>query len=143
MDHSATDIIAQARAAGRGALDEAAGKALLTRFGMRTPQSCVVADAQAGIAAASAMTAPFVVKVVSPDILHKSDAGGVALHLADSAAVGAAIDRMGQRPAIAGKRLDGWLVEEMASAGVEMVIGGLRDPQFGPMVMVGLGGDFR
>lgn len=142
MDHSATDIIAQARAAGRGALDEAAGKALLTRFGMRTPQSCVVADAQAGIAAASAMTAPFVVKVVSPDILHKSDAGGVALHLADSAAVGAAIDRMGQRPAIAGKRLDGWLVEEMASAGVEMVIGGLRDPQFGPMVMVGLGGIF-
>lgn len=142
MDNSAQDIIAQARRAGRNALDEASGKALLSRFGLRTPRSTVAVDAAAGRKAATGMTAPFVVKVVSPDILHKSDAGGVALGLDDPGAVAEAIDRMAALPAIAGARIDGWLVEEMAGAGREVVIGGLRDPQFGPMVMVGLGGIF-
>lgn len=136
------DLIAAARRAGRAALDESAGKSLLSRFGIQVPRSALVADATAGRTAAAGMDGPFVVKVVSPDILHKSDAGGVALHLADAEAVAAAIDRMAALPAIAAARLDGWLVEEMAPAGQEIVIGGLRDPQFGPMVMVGLGGIF-
>ena len=142
MQASPREIIARARAAGRGALDEAAGKALLAQFGLRCPKSAVVPDAATGQAAADTMTGPFVVKVVSPDILHKSDAGGVALRLADGAAVAEAIATMAARPAIAAARVDGWLVEEMAPAGREVVIGGLRDPQFGPMVMVGLGGIF-
>lgn len=142
QDFDVAATIAAARAAGRTALDEAAGKAVLAQFGIAAPRSAVVADAAAGHAAAAAMRGPFVVKVVSPDILHKSDVGGVALNLADGAAVADAIAAMAARPAIAAARLDGWLVEEMAPQGREMVIGGLRDPEFGPMLMVGLGGIF-
>lgn len=142
QDDTVAALIAQARAAGRAALDEAAGKAVLARFGVATPQSAVVPDAAAGRMAAAGMRGAFVVKVVSPDILHKSDVGGVALGLEDGDAVAGAIETMAARPAIAAARLDGWLVEEMAPQGREMVIGGLRDPEFGPMLMVGLGGIF-
>lgn len=137
-----SEVVAQARAAGRTTLNEAEGKALLAAFGMRTPQSKVVADSAAGAKVAATMTAPFVVKVVSGEILHKSDAGGVALHLPDAQAVARAIDEMASKPVIAAAKVDGWLVEEMAPKGREVVIGGFRDPQFGPMLMVGLGGIF-
>ena len=88
------------------------------------------------------MSPPFVVKVVSPDILHKSDAGGVKVGLTDHAAVSEAVQDMAAIPAIASANVEGYLVEEMAPAGQEIVIGGLNDSQFGPMVMVGLGGVF-
>lgn len=142
QSHGAAEIISRARAEGRSALDEASGKALLSRFGIRTPRSIVVRSAKEGAERAGSLTAPFVVKVVSPDILHKSDAGGVTLHLADGAAVEAAILTMAAKPKIAAATVEGWLVEEMIPAGREVVIGGFRDPQFGPMVMVGLGGIF-
>ncbi|MGD9827690.1 MAG: acetate--CoA ligase family protein [Hyphomicrobiaceae bacterium] len=135
-------LIAEARKAGRSALDEAGGKALLSTYGLSVPRSVLAADAEEAGKAAAGLRAPFVVKVVSPDILHKSDVGGVALNLADAAAVTAAVEAMRQKPGIAAARLDGWLVEEMAPKGLEMVVGGFRDPQFGPMVMVGLGGIF-
>lgn len=141
-DNKAGEIVARARAEGRAALDEASGKALLSGFGIRTPRSCVVPDAEAGARATRDMQGPFVVKVVSPDILHKSDAGGVALRLADGDAVATAIREMAEKPGIAKANVEGWLVEEMAPAGREMVIGGVRDPEFGPMIMVGLGGIF-
>lgn len=138
----ADGLFAQARAQGRSSLDEAAGKALLAGFGIRVPRSRVAATAEEAAAIAGELEGPFVVKVVSPDILHKSDAGGVALRLADAAAVRAAVAAMAARPAIAAARVEGWLVEEMVPAGREVVIGGYRDPQFGPMLMVGLGGIF-
>lgn len=139
---SAAALIAKARAEGRTALAEADGKALLERFGVRSPASFVAADAADARAQLEGRTGPFVAKVVSPDILHKSDSGGVALHLADGTAVAAAIDEMARKPLIAAARVEGWLVEEMIPAGHEIVIGGLKDPQFGPMIMVGLGGIF-
>src|SRR5690606_24634445 len=91
---------------------------------------------------AAGMKGPFVVKVISPEILHKSDVGGVALGLADAAAVEAAVDAMTRKPGIASAHVEGWLVEELAPAGLEIVIGGFRDSRFGPMLMVGLGGVF-
>jgi acyl-CoA synthetase (NDP forming) len=139
---TARNLIARARAEGRNALDEATGKALLQSVGIRTPRSVVVRDAAEGARRAAEMSAPYVVKVVSQDILHKSDAGGVALGLDDGAAVADAIERMSQIPAIAKAKVEGWLVEEMIPKGREVVIGGFRDPQFGPMIMVGLGGIF-
>lgn len=140
--NSAAQIIARARAEGRQALDEATGKALLSHFGIRAPRSFVVTSPEEGMQRVADLTAPFVVKVVSPEILHKSDAGGVTLHLADGAAVSDAIRAMSQKPGIAAAKVEGWLVEEMIPPGREVVIGGFRDPQFGPMIMVGLGGIF-
>ncbi|WP_404863495.1 acetate--CoA ligase family protein [Georhizobium sp. MAB10] len=139
---TARELITTARAEGRTALDEATGKALLQTVGIRTPRSAVVKDAAEGARVADGMAAPLVVKVVSPDILHKSDAGGVSLGLKSPGDVASAIQRMAHLPAIAKANIEGWLVEEMAPAGREIVIGGFRDPQFGPMIMVGLGGIF-
>ncbi|OZI67109.1 acetate--CoA ligase family protein [Bordetella genomosp. 11] len=138
----ARDIIVRAREEHRQALSEADGKALLAAFGIAVPRAVVARDADDAAARAAGLTGPFVTKVVSPDILHKSDAGGVALNLADAAAVGAAVRAMAVRPTIAAARVDGWLVEEMAPRGIEVAVGAVRDPQFGPLIMVGLGGIF-
>jgi acyl-CoA synthetase (NDP forming) len=138
----AQDLIAEARAAKRAALDELAGKRLLASFGVSVPMSLVVQDATAAAAASGNLKSPLVLKVVSPDILHKSDAGGVKVGLGNADEVEEAVRAMMKRPAIESARIDGFLLEEMAPAGLEVVVGGLRDPQFGPLVMVGLGGIF-
>ena len=135
------EIIARVRAKGRTALDEATGKVLLNTFGIRVPRTAVVAAADA-VAALTHLKPPFAVKVVSREILHKSDVGGVKLNIADAAGVERAIAEISKKPGIAGKPIEGWLVEEMIPAGREMVVGGLNDSQFGPMIMVGLGGIF-
>ena len=135
-------LIAEARAAGRPVLTETAGKALLSEFGIAVPRSLVIQDAGEAAAACAKLRPPLVLKVVSPDIVHKSDAGGVKTGLQGPAEVEAAVRAMMRAPKIQAARVDGFLLEEMAPAGQEMVIGGVRDPQFGPMVMVGLGGIF-
>lgn len=142
VESTAQTIFARARAEGRASLDEESGKRLLAGFGIRVPRSAVAKDAAEAAEMAEGMTAPFVVKVVSPEILHKSDAGGVALNLHDAAAVRSAVEGMARKPKIAAAKVHGWLVEEMVPAGREMVVGGFADPQFGPMLMVGLGGVF-
>lgn len=139
---AAADLIAAARAAGRAALDESSGKSVLAHYGVAVPKSIVIQDVTQAAAACAKLRPPLALKVVSPDLLHKSDAGGVAVGLKDAPEVEDAIRAMMKRPAIANARLDGFLLEEMAPAGQEMVIGGFNDPQFGPMVMVGLGGIF-
>ena len=136
------NVIAEARKHQRSALDELAGKALLAHYGVAVPKSVMVADAGEAAAKAAALSFPVVVKVMSPDILHKSDAGGVKTGIGSAAEAADAIRAMMREPAIAAARLDGFLVEEMAPAGQEVMVGGLRDPQFGPLVMVGLGGIF-
>jgi acyl-CoA synthetase (NDP forming) len=136
------DLITQARAAKRVALDEGAGKQLLAGFGVTVPRSLMVKDANEAGAACAKLKAPLALKVVSPDILHKSDAGGVKVGLKTAPEVEEAVRAMMKLPAIAAARIEGFLLEEMAPAGQEIVIGGLRDPQFGPLVMVGLGGIF-
>lgn len=137
-----TDLISVARQQKRTALDEAAGKQLLASFGVRVPKSIVVGSAATVAAELGALKPPFAVKVMSPDILHKSDAGGVRIDLHDAAAVAHAINTMAALPQITNARVDGYLIEEMAPPGQEVVIGAVRDPQFGPLVMVGLGGIF-
>jgi len=135
-------IIAEARARGRGALDEASGKALLSHYGVSVPRNRLVRLPDDVDAAVADLRFPVVVKVVSAEILHKSDAGGVRIGLANAADVRAAIREMSALPAIARARVDGWLIDEMAPPGQEIVVGGLRDPDFGPLIMVGLGGIF-
>lgn len=133
-------IIAEARAARRAALDEFDGKQLLAAYGIAVPRSLLVQDVNEAAEACRQLKPPLVLKVVSPDILHKSDVGGVRTGLEGRAEVEEAIRAMMRLPEIVGARIDGFLLEETAPAGLEVVIGGLRDPQFGPLVMVGLGG---
>ena len=138
----ARSLIEQARRAGRASLDESSGKRLLAAFGIAVPQSVVVQPDEALDAKLAGLTPPYVVKVMSPQILHKSDVGGVRVRVQSAEEVRAAIASMRGNPAIAAHPLDGFLIEDMAPAGQEIVIGGLRDAQFGPLVMVGLGGIF-
>jgi acyl-CoA synthetase (NDP forming) len=139
---SPEEIIAEARRQGRSALDEASGKRLLQSFSIAVPRGLVARDAEDAEAKAKALTPPLVAKVVSSNVLHKSDVGGVRLNLADAMAVREAVAAMGEVAALKAAGIEGWLVEEMAPAGQEIVIGGYRDPKFGPVVMVGLGGIF-
>lgn len=136
------ELITEARKLKRAALDERAGKALLAAHGVAVPKTAVAADAAGVDGAMKGMKCPVVVKVMSPDILHKSDAGGVMVNLGSAAEVKKAINAMAASPKIRGAKIDGYLIEEMAPAGQEVVVGGLRDEQFGPLVMVGLGGIF-
>jgi acyl-CoA synthetase (NDP forming) len=138
----AQQLIEQARQAGRGWLHEADGKRLLACFGVDV-QPFVVATGPDGVAEQIAgLPGPYAVKVLSPDILHKSDAGGVVLHVAGPEGVRAAIAQIAAQPQVRAARVDGYLVEPMSAPGVEVVIGAMRDRQFGPMIMVGLGGIF-
>ena len=139
---TSAQLIAAARAQGRIALDERSGKQLLASFGVAVPKSIVVSDARAVAGMLAALKPPFAVKVMSPDILHKSDAGGVALNLHGAAEVEHAISVMMAAPQIKTARVEGYLIEEMAPPGHELVVGAVRDPNFGPLVMVGLGGIF-
>jgi acyl-CoA synthetase (NDP forming) len=136
------DLIELARKHKRAALDEQSGKALLAQHGVAVPKSSAVTSADGVEQALKSLKLPVVVKIMSPDILHKSDVGGVKVNLKSALEVQGAISAMAASPRIEGAHIDGYLIEEMAAPGQEMVIGGLRDPQFGPMVMVGLGGIF-
>ncbi len=136
------DLLALARAGSRNALNEMEGKALLAGYSVNVPRSVRVADASEVDRRIADKTPPFALKVLSDDILHKSDAGGVRLNLVDAASIKSAIEEMKALPTIDANTIDGFLIEEMATPGKEVVIGGLSDPHYGPMIMVGLGGVF-
>jgi acyl-CoA synthetase (NDP forming) len=139
---SANNLISAAKKEGRAALDELAGKQLLASFGVSVPKSVIAKDAATVAKTIAGMQPPFALKVMSPEILHKSDAGGVKIGLKNADELAQAITTMAAAPQIKNARIDGWLIEEMAPAGQEVVVGAVRDPNFGPLVMVGLGGIF-
>lgn len=139
---SSRALFETARQAGRTALDEATGKRVLSAYGIAVPRSRFVAQAQDVASALGSLSTPFVIKVVSPDVIHKSDVGGVAVGLDSERAVLEAMDSMRERLRAADRRIDGFLVEEMAAPGTEVVIGTVQDPSFGPVLMFGLGGVF-
>ncbi len=95
-------------------------------------------------AAAAALGFPVVIKVLSADIVHKSDIGGVRLGISDRAAAETAFDEIvaASRAAVPDAAIDGCLVAPMVTGGVETILGVQRDPVFGPVVMFGLGGIF-
>jgi acetyltransferase len=115
--------------------------ATLARYGIALPQSAVVNNAAEAAAAAARIGFPLALKIRSPDILHKTEAGGVVLDLKDAAAVEAAADNLiaSARQAYPKARIDGFLVQEMVS-GVEAIVGARGDPLYGPVLLVGTGG---
>ena len=128
--------------AGAGAVSSMEGQALLQSFGVPTAAARLATTADEAVAAARALGYPVVLKIESPDILHKTEAKGVALNLGDEAAVRSAYTTLiaNARQYKADARIAGVLVQTMAKGDVELVIGLKRDPTFGPLVMVGLGG---
>ncbi|MBY0264817.1 MAG: acetate--CoA ligase family protein [Burkholderiales bacterium] len=128
--------------AAAGPVSSLEGQALLQSCGVQTAAAKLATSADAAVAAAEALGYPVVLKIESPDILHKTEAKGVALNLKDAAAVRAAYDRLigNARTYKADARISGVLVQAMAEGTTELVIGLQRDPTFGPVVMVGLGG---
>jgi acetyl-CoA synthetase len=124
------------------ALTEREAKAALATYGIPCVEERLSADRDGAIAAAEALGFPVVLKALSPDMLHKTEAGVIRLNLRNAEEVGAAHDAIlegiaAQSPA---PRLDGVLVQKMVPQGIEIVVGGRVDPQFGPLVVVGLGG---
>ncbi|QLG64167.1 acetate--CoA ligase family protein [Halorarum salinum] len=140
------DPVAAARADGRTTLTEAEAKALLANAGVATTEFAVADDPAAAADAAADIGFPVVLKVSSPSVAHKSewaDGAGVALGLADRDAVETAAERVFDAADAEGIDAE-VLVEEArdVDAGTEVIVGGLRDPSFGPVVLTGLGGVF-
>jgi acyl-CoA synthetase (NDP forming) len=123
---------------------EAAAKRALAAAGVPVLPEHVVQSAAEAAQAAAMLGFPVVLKIVSPDLPHKTEVGGVVLELADAAAVAAAHDAMLARVRAAAPqaRIEGVLVAPMRRGGVELILGSKRDPVFGPVVLVGLGGIF-
>ena len=123
---------------------EFAAKKLAERIGIRATADVLAADADAAVAAAAAMNGPVVLKIASPDIAHKSEAGGVKVNVSGEAAIREAFSQiMASAMAYApNARIDGVLVSPMISGGTEVILGVKRDPVFGAAVMIGLGGIF-
>jgi len=129
---------------GSGALSEADGKRLTSRYGIPVTREKVCTSGEEAVKLAVEIGFPVALKISSKDIPHKSDRGLVKLGLADEASVRAAFDTIGQaaRKAFPSAEIDGVLVQEMLEGGVEVIVGLSRDPQFGPVVLFGLGGIF-
>ncbi|MBF6570658.1 MAG: acetate--CoA ligase family protein [Candidatus Binataceae bacterium] len=145
MDHADIEnLIAQALNQGRSVLNEIESKRIVAglNFPVAIPEPA--STAQAAAATAARLGFPAVLKVLSPEIIHKQDAGGVELDLHSEAQVAMAFERI--RTNLAARmptaRFDGVAVQPMAPGGVELLIGATRDARFGALITVGLGGIF-
>lgn len=125
-----------------GSISEPQGKAVLSAYGIKVPASCVVSLDEPLADIFAQLKAPLAMKVVSHEIIHKSDVGGVVLNLNNVDALMSARTEMAIRLRTQGYEVRHFLIEEMAPKGIEMVVGGFVDSDFGPMVMVGVGGIF-
>jgi acyl-CoA synthetase (NDP forming) len=136
------DPVAAAAALPAGTLTEVEAKGLLRAAGIRCTRETPAATVEAAIAAADTIGYPVVLKLASREVTHKSDAGGVKLRLADAAAVHSAWHEIaaGLQAWQPGAAFTGCLVQEMAGGELEAIVGCRFDPQFGPVVVVGLGG---
>jgi acyl-CoA synthetase (NDP forming) len=136
-------VISSVREDGRLAIGDSEARQILTAYGMRIPESQLAANPDEAIAIASKIGYPVVLKIASPDILHKTDVGGVKVGLDNAGEVRDAFELMVYRAQryLPQAHLWGCLVQEMVpSGGLEVLVGMNRDPQFGPLVTFGLGG---
>ncbi|MGH7047044.1 MAG: acetate--CoA ligase family protein [Stellaceae bacterium] len=127
---------------GGAVLSEAAAKAVLADYGVPLPAEEIAASEDEAVAAATRIGGAVALKVQSPDITHKTEFGAVALRISGEAAVREAYRRVlgNAARAVPDAQIEGVLVQQMAPPGIEVILGISRDPDFGPMLMVGLGG---
>jgi len=137
-------IIAQARSENRKALLESEAKTIVKEYGITIPKFQLATNEKEAAKIAQEIGFPVVAKIVSPEIIHKSDAGGVKIDLKTTADVETAYKTIIENA----KKYDpkanllGVLIMEMAPKGTEVIVGAIRDPQFGATLMFGLGGIF-
>ena len=137
-------IIAQARSENRKALLESEAKDIIKEYGITVPKCQLVTNEKEASKIAQEIGFPVVAKIVSPEIIHKSDAGGVKVGLNTAADVEAAYKTIMENA----KKYDpkanllGVLIMEMAPKGIEVIVGAVKDAQFGATLMFGLGGIF-
>jgi acyl-CoA synthetase (NDP forming) len=138
------NIIQGAAKEKRKALLEPEAKQICQAYDMPTPPFGVAKSAHEAAAIAEKVNFPVVLKIVSKDILHKTEAGGVLLNLKSKHETenGYHLIVANVRAHSPSARIDGVLVQHMAPNGIEVIIGGIRDSQFGPTVVFGLGGIF-
>jgi acetate---CoA ligase (ADP-forming) subunit beta len=139
---NAIEIIENARRESRAILTEMESKQLLDSLGIPTTQMELATSREEAVAFSTAIGYPCVLKVSSHDITHKSDAGGVKVGLKDGEEVAAAYDAilascLAKYPQAV---IEGVTVQTMAKPGLEVIVGMATDPQFGPVLMFGLGG---
>ncbi|NMA92541.1 MAG: acetyl-CoA synthetase [Firmicutes bacterium] len=137
-------ILGQAREESRLVLTEIEAKQVLGAAGINCTDTRLAADKAEALTLSEQIGYPVVLKVSSVDITHKSDAGGVKVNLADRAAVEKAYDEImaSCRRAVPAAVIEGVSVQPMARPGIEIIMGMIKDPSFGPVLMFGLGGIF-
>ncbi len=144
MSEAPAEILAAARAAGRTLLSEVESKALLASAGISVTEARLATSADEAASLAAEIGFPVVLKVASTEVAHKSDAGGVIVGVADADAARAGYERIlaDVGRAEPNASIDGVSVQRQAEPGTEVIVGTTSDPQFGPVVMFGLGGVF-
>lgn len=135
-------LVKEAYSLGRKTLVEPEAKEILRLSSIPVPRFAVVKDVNAAIEAAEKLGYPLVLKIVSPDIIHKSDIGGVAVGIKDGKDLEdhwsyMVLNVADEKPL---SLIEGFMVEEMAPKGAEVIVGAIKDEQFGPVVMFGTGG---
>ena len=137
------ELISQAKAEQRDLLISEA-LWVLGHYGIPTVPSVIAMQVEEAQAAAEEISYPVAIKIVAEQVSHKSDVGGVQLNLGNGPAVAEAYEEMLARihQVNPEAKLDGVLVQPMVTGGRELILGGRQDPQFGPVVLVGLGGIF-
>jgi acyl-CoA synthetase (NDP forming) len=139
---SIVDVIDRAKSEGRAVLTEVESKQILEEAGIPAASARLARTADEAVKAAAELGYPVVLKIVSPEVTHKSDVGGVKLNLDSAETVAAAFQEITkavkrQQPEA---RIKGVAVQKMARPGIEVIVGMSKDPQFGPVLMFGLGG---
>ncbi|NJN17722.1 MAG: CoA-binding protein [Oscillochloris sp.] len=135
-------LFADIRSSGRVELGEIEAREVMEAYGMRLPKSRLARTPDEAAEIAAEFGFPVVMKISSPDILHKSDIGGVKVGIADASGARDAFELIEYRARKYNReaRIWGMLVQQMVPKGREILVGVSRDPQFGPLVGVGMGG---
>ncbi|MBN1261897.1 MAG: acetate--CoA ligase family protein [Anaerolineae bacterium] len=120
---------------GEGFIDAEIAAQVAAAYGARVPFSGIAANVEEAVLLAQQAGYPVVAKLIAPGVVHKADVGGIALNLQDAEAVRAATERM-----IGGDADRSVMIQQMAPQGQEVILGAQRDPQFGPLLMFGMGG---
>jgi acyl-CoA synthetase (NDP forming) len=138
------DVFTQVRKLGRNYLLEPEAKMVCMEYGIPVTRFKVALTQEEAVKFADQIGYPVVMKIVSPDVIHKWDLGGVALNLKGATEVKNAYTSIIQnvkkhKPEA---KIDGVVIQEMVAASTEVIVGAIKDPQFGPALMFGLGGIF-